>query len=153
MEEHTLTLVTQSMENTPKQDLLSKYGGKSFAPLQPPTGQNEAAEKTEYEGLTEYTRAGRNNRFRIIDASGTSYGFGYAHLVGWVFTPPAMLTLNTSTHICTIEGKGLAEIDRALLDEKVKELRAYNPTFHTLQEDTKTVIEKLEFVSRFDANT
>lgn len=140
------------MENTSKQDLISKYGGKSFAPLQPPTGQNEAAEKTEYEGLTEYTRAGRNNRFRVVDSNGTSYGFGYAHLVGWMFTPPAMLTLNTSTHICTIEGRGLEEIDRALLDEKVKELRAYNPAFHTLKEDTKTVIEKLEFVSRFDTN-
>jgi hypothetical protein len=152
MEKHALNIQNNSMENTPKQDLLSKYGGKNFAPLQPPMGQNEATEKTEYEGLTEYTRAGRNNRFRVIDKEGTSYGFGYAYLVEWVFTPPAMLTFNTSTHICTIEGRGLEEIDRALLDEKVKELRAYNPLKHTLSEDTKTVIEKLEFASRFDAN-
>lgn len=151
MEEHTITLI---MENKPKQDVISRYaGGKPFAPLQPPTGKSEPAEKTEYEGLTEYTRAGRNNRFRVVDFNGTSYGFGYAYLVGWVFTPPAMLTLNTSTHICTIEGRGLEEIDRALLDEKVKELRAYYPALHTLKEDTKTVIEKMEFVSRFEANT
>jgi hypothetical protein len=136
------------MENKPKEDLIGKYSGKSFAPLQPPTGQNEGAEKTEYEGLTEYTRAGRNNRFRIIDASGTSYGFGYAHLVSWIFTPPAMLTLNTSTHICTLEGKGLEEIDRALLDEKVKDLKVYNPQKHTLKEGVKVVIEKIAFVSQ-----
>jgi hypothetical protein len=141
----------EDMENKPKEDLISKYAaGKPYPPLTPPTAKNEDSEKTEYEGLTEYTRAGRNNRFRIIDANGTSYGCGYAYLVSWIFTPPAMLTLNTSTHICTIEGQGLEEIDRALLDEKVKELRAYNPALHTLKEGIKTIIEKLEFVSRTD---
>lgn len=138
------------MENAPKEDLIAKYSSKAFAPLQPPTGQNEPTEKPEYEGLTLYTKAGRNNRFRIVDASGTSYGCGYAYLIGWVFTPPSMLTLNTSTHICTIEGRGLEAIERALLDEKMKELRAYNPKTHALSENTKTVIEKLDFISRIE---
>jgi hypothetical protein len=139
------------MENTPKEDLIAKYSGsRTFAPLQPPTPKNETTEKIEYGGLIEYTGAKRNNRFRVIDKNGTSYGCGYAYLIGWVFTPPAMLTINTSTHICTLEGRGLEEIDRALLDEKVKELREYNPLKHTLSEDTKTVIEKLEFISRFE---
>jgi hypothetical protein len=140
------------MENSPKKDLIGKYTGKPFAPLEAPTAQNEAVPKTEYEGLTEYTRAGRNNRFRIIDAHGTSYGCGYAYLVSWIFNPPSMLTLNTSSHIWTMEGRGLEELDRALLDEKVKEIRVYNPAFHTLKEGAKTIIEKLDCVSRFDAN-
>ena len=54
------------MENAPKEDLIAKYSSKAFAPLQPPTGQNEPTEKPEYEGLTLYTKAGRNNRFRIV---------------------------------------------------------------------------------------
>jgi hypothetical protein len=140
------------MENTSKEDLIAKYSGskKVFAPLQPPAPQNEPTEKNEYQAFFRHDKAGRNNRFRIIDKNGTSYGCGYAYLIGWVFTPPAMLTINTSTHICTIEGRGLEEIDRALLDEKVKELREYNPLKHTLSDDTKTVIEKLDFVSRFE---
>lgn len=138
------------MENTPKEDLIGKYSGKTFAPLQPPTLQTPPTEKADYEGLTTHSKAGRSNRFRIIDKEGTSYGCGYAYLIGWVFTPPSMLTINTSTHICTIEGRGLEEIERALMDEKVKDLRAYNPLIHTLLEGTKTVIEKLDFLSRAD---
>lgn len=138
------------MENTPKEDLIGKYSGKTFAPLQPPVPQTPPTEKAEYEGLTQYNKAGRNNRFRIIDKEGTSYGCGYAYLIGWVFTPPSMLTINTSTHICTIEGRGLEDIERALLDERVKDLRAYNPKLHTLLEDAKVVIEKLDFMSRSD---
>lgn len=138
------------MENTPKEDLIAKYsGGKPYAPLQPPVPQTPPTEKVDYEGLTLHSK-GRSNRFRIIDKEGTSYGCGYAYLIGWVFTPPSMLTINTSTHICTIEGRGLEEIDRALLEERVKDLRAYNPKLHTLLEDTKVVIENLDFLSRAD---
>ena len=106
------------MENTTKEDLIAKYSGvKPYAPLQHPAPQTPPTEKVEYEGLTLHSK-GRSNRFRIIDKEGTSYGCGYAYLIGWVFTPPSMLTINTSTHICTIEGRGLEEIDRALLEER-----------------------------------
>lgn len=152
MEEHTLTLIENPpMENQqPKQDLLNKYGGKTFAPLKPPAGQNEPSEKQEYQALIEYTRAGRNNRFRIVTRNGDSLGFAYAFLIGWVFSPPNLLTLNTTTHTLAIQGRGLEEIDRALLDEKLKELREYAPQTHTLSGDEKIVIERLEVVSRFE---
>jgi hypothetical protein len=141
------------MENAKqKEDLLNKYSGKTFAPLQPPVAQNEPTEKTEYEGIIE-GKAGRNNRFKIVDINGDSYGFGYAYLIGWVFTPPSMLTINTSTHICTIEGRGLEAIERALIDEKVRELRAYNPKTHTLTGEEKAVIERLEIINRFEPNS
>lgn len=139
-----------AMENEqPKKDLIAKYGGKPYQPLQSPEAQKNAEEK-EYAGLVEYSRSGRNPRFRIVDRKGNSYGSGYAHLMGWLFTPPDVLTIQTTTHIFTLEGKGLAEIERALMDEKVKELREYNPKEHTLPEDIKTVIEKIEVVNRFE---
>jgi hypothetical protein len=137
------------MENEQKEDLIGKYSGKPFQPLQAPASQ-QAAEAVDYEGLVEYGRSGRNPRFRIIDGKGNSYGSGFAHLMGWLFTPPDVLTLQTTTHIFTIEGKGLAEIERALMDEKIKELREYNPTIHRLPEEPKTIIEKIEVVSRFE---
>jgi hypothetical protein len=136
-------------EQSKKEDLIGKYTGKPYQPLQPPAAQ-QAAEAVPYEGLVEYSRSGRNPRFRIIDDKGNSYGSGYAHLMGWLFTPPDVLAIHTTTHIFTIEGKGLAEIERALMDEKIKELREYNPAIHTLPEAPKTIIEKIEVASRFE---
>lgn len=141
----------RTMENEqPKEDLIAKYSGKPFQPLQAPTAQQAVQELVEYEGMVEYGRSGRNPRFRIIDGKGHSYGSGYAHLMGWLFTPPDVLTIHTTTHIFTIEGKGLVEIERALMDEKIKELREYNPKTHTMPEEPKTVIEKIEVVNRFE---
>lgn len=137
------------MENEQKEDLIGKYSGKPYQLLQALTVQ-QAVQIVEYEGLVEYSRSGRNPRFRIIDGKGNSYGSGYAHLIGWLFTPPDVLTIHTTTHIFTIEGKGLAEIERALMDEKIKELREYNPGTHTLPEEPKTIIEKIEVASRFE---
>ena len=38
------------MENTePKEDLIAKYGGKTFAPLAPPTEKSQPIEKAEYQ--------------------------------------------------------------------------------------------------------
>jgi hypothetical protein len=134
-----------------KEDLISKYGGKPYAPLKAPVPQSEASEaKGEYKALVESGRAGRNTRFRIVDRNGNSYGSGYAHLMGWLFTPPDVLTINTTTHIFTIEGQGLEEIERALMDEKIRELREYNAKTHTLTGEEKTVIEKLEIINRFE---
>jgi len=141
----------EEMENEqPKEDLIAKYSGKPFQPLQAPAAQ-QAAQLLEYEGMVEYGRSGRNPRFRIIDGKGNSYGSGYAHLMGWLFTPPDVLTIHTTTHIFTFQGKGLAEIERALMDEKIKELREYNPGTHTMPEEPKTIIEKLEVVNRFES--
>jgi hypothetical protein len=134
-----------------KEDLINKYSGKPYAPLKPPVLRSEASEaKNEYKALVEAGRVGRNTRFRIIDRKGNSYGCGYAHLMGWLFTPPDVLTINTTTHIFTIEGRGLEEIERALMDEKIKDLREYNSQIHTLTGEEKTVIEKLEIVNRFE---
>ena len=137
-------------EQQPKKDLIAKYGGKPYQPLQSPEAQ-KSAEEEEYAGLVEYSRSGRNPRFRIVDRKGNSYGSGYAHLMGWLFTPPDILVINTTTHIFTIEGRGLEEIERSLMDEKIRELREYNPLTHKLTGDEKTVIERLEVVNRFEA--
>jgi hypothetical protein len=134
----------------PKEDLLNKYSGKTFAPLQPPMAQNDGTELAEYQALVEGGRAGRNTRFRIIDRKGVSHGCGYAYLIGWIFNPPDVLTLNTTTHTFTFEGRGLEEIERCLMDEKIKELREYNPKTHTLTGEEKTVIQKLEIINRFE---
>lgn len=134
----------EEMENTePKEDLIAKYSGKPFAPLVPPTAQNEPVEKAEYQALIEHNNR-RSARFRIVDLRGVTYGSGYGFLMGWLFTPPSLLTLYTSSHIFTFEGRGLEAIERALMDEKVKELRVYNPDTHTLLDDTKTVLTSLE---------
>ena len=130
------------MENTPKEDLIAKYNSKPFAPLVPPTEQNEPIEKADYQALVETSR--RSARFRIVDYKGASYGSGYGYLMGWLLTPPNLLTLYTTTNIFTFEGKGLEAIERALMDEKVKELRVYNPETHTLLEGTKTIIESMD---------
>lgn len=137
-------------EQSSKAEIIGKYsGGKPFAPLKPPA-EKGLREILDYQALVENTRAGRVARFRIIDAKGNSHGSGYAYLMGWLFTPPDVLTINTTTHIFTIEGRGLEEIERALMDEKMKELREYNPATHRLSGDEKTVIERLEVVNRFE---
>lgn len=139
------------MENEqPKQDLIAKYSSKPFAPLQPPTPQNGNKELEAYQALVEGGRAGRNTRFRIIDRKGVSHGCGYAYLIGWIFNPPDVLTLNTTTHTFTFEGRGLEEIERCLMDEKIKELREYNSQTHALTGEEKTVIMKLEIINRFE---
>ena len=133
-----------------KEDLIGKYSGKQpFSPLKPPVPQNEVSELTEYKAMVEHNK-GRNPHFRIIDCHGNVHGCGYAHLMGWLFTPPDILTINTTTHIFTLEGRGLDFIERGLMDDKIKELREYNPKTHTLDEEVKTVIERLEIVSRFE---
>lgn len=137
-------------EQSAKEDLIGKYTGKPFAPLKPPAVK-EGTEKEEYRALTENTRPGRMVRFRIIDAKGISYGSGYAHLLGWLFTPPDLLVLQTTTHIFTIEGRGLEEIERSLMDEKMRELREFNSQTHLLAEDEKVVIERLDVASRFES--
>lgn len=152
MENYPLNLIeNQAMENQqPRQDLLCKYGGKNFPPLQPPAGENEPTEKQECQALTEYTKMGRNNRFRVVTRNGDSLGFAYAFLIGWIFSPPNLLTLTKTTHTLAIQGKGLEEIDRALLDEKVKELREHAPQTHSLSGDEKIVTGRLEVVTRFE---
>ncbi|MBL7814749.1 MAG: hypothetical protein JNL70_07060 [Saprospiraceae bacterium] len=129
------------MENTPKEDLIAKYGGKKYAPLESPTA-NKTAEKEDYKAMSEHAR--RSSRFRIVDAKGSAYGSGYAYLLGWHYTPPNLLSLFTSSHIFHFEGRGLEAIERALLDEKVRELRVYSPERHLLSEDTETILESLE---------
>lgn len=137
----------------PKKDLLNKYSGKVFAPLQPPILSKEGSELIEYRALLEYGSTKRSTRFRIIDSKGVSHGCGYAFLIGWIFNPPDVLTINTTTHSFTLEGRGLAEIERLLMDEKIKELCEYNPKTHVLTGEEKTVIERLEIINRFEPNS
>lgn len=142
------------MENTQtkRADVLEKFSGSApFAPLKPPRSE-KSTETAEYQALVENTRPGRMARFRIVDAKGNSYGSGYAYLMGWLYTPPDILVINTTTHIFTLEGQGLEEIERALMDEKVRELREYNPLTHKLTGIERTVLERLEVQNRFEAN-
>ncbi len=128
-----------------KNNLLENYGGEPYPPLQK-IEQSAPSVKVEadYKAMIEIKRGNRTPRFKIVDAKGVSYGCSYSHLLDWVFTPPSLLTINTTTRIFTIEGKHLEHIERLLLDERIKELHVYNPERHIVPEEGKTVIEILE---------
>lgn len=134
-------------DNPQKGILLEKYGGKTFPPLKRPDPVRKAP--GEYQALVEQ-RQGRTVRFKIVDRSEISYGSGYAFLLGWLFTPPDLLTIQTTTHSFTLEGRNLERIERALMDEKMRELYEYNPERHQPPGEDDIIIEKLEIKSRFE---
>lgn len=132
-----------------KTNLLSKYSGKPYPQLE----KKQAPElvKTEAEGyqaVIELKRGSRSPRFKIVDGKGISYGCSYAHLLDWVFQPPTLLTLNTATRIFNIEGKNLEIIERLLMEERVKELREFNPRLHSKPDEEMAIIEKIEIASQ-----
>lgn len=133
-----------------RENLLEKYGGKPYPPLQRPGSVKKAP--GEYQALVEQ-RQGRTARFKIVDRNEISHGSGYAYLLGWLYTPPDILCIQTTTHIITLEGKNLERIERALMDEKMRELYEYNPEIHNPPGDDAAIIEKLEIKSRFEGNS
>lgn len=131
-----------------KKDLLEKYTRQPYPALVKPTAPAPELDEGEYKGLVKHIqKSGHNPRFRIIDRNGNSYGCGYSYLLGWLYTPPDTLTIQTTTHLFTLTGKSLKHIEDALMDEDMKELREFNPTKDTLPADGETVIEKLTIKS------
>jgi hypothetical protein len=43
----------------------------------------------------------------------------------WFYTPLETLSIQTTTHVFTLTGKGMEKIEQSLLREKVKELREF----------------------------
>lgn len=140
------------MEENKKEDLITKYSRKPYAQLARPIA-TESKEKSTYQALVENPRPSRISRFKIVDGKGISYGCGYSYLIGWLFTPPDILTIHTTTHTFTIHGKGLDEIERSLMDEKLKELHQFNEQKHILTQDEKIKIELIKVADRFQENT
>ena len=134
-----------------KQDILKKYTGKAYPPLQK-TEQQQTTQlvkaDTDYEAIKEVKRGNRSPRFKIVDANGVSYGCSYAHLIDWVYMPPTLLTVNTASRIFTIEGKNLEKIERLLMDERIKELHTFDEKKHQKPDDEMTIIEQLTIVEQ-----
>ncbi len=132
-----------------KKDLLEKYKGKPYPPLEK-TEQSPQLVKADkdYKAVEEVKRGNRSPRFKIVDVDGVSYGCSYSHLLDWIYKPPTLLTLNTATRIFTIEGKKLEEIERLLMDERIKALNTFNPKKHKRPEGEETIIEKLEITEQ-----
>lgn len=136
-----------------KKDLLEKYTRQPYPALVKPTAPAPEPQEGEYKGLVKHIqKSGHNPRFRIIDRNGNIYGCGYAYLLGWFYTPPDTLTIQTTTHVFTLTGKSLKSIEEALLDEDMRELREYNPAKHTMPADGEPVIEKLTINSPWTEN-
>lgn len=125
-----------------KKDNLSKYGGKVYPPLEK-TPPQLIKEKSEYHAFEEY-KSRKSSRFRIVDADGKSYGYSYAHLIDWVFDPPTLLVITTSSRIFTIKGKNLGRIEQLLMEDKIKELCAFIDKKHKPPAVNKAIIETIE---------
>ena len=106
-----------------------------------------------YEAMIE-SRGKKNARFHIITAGGHIIGAGYAYLLGWHYTPPDTLAIYTTTHQFLLRGEGMDIIERALLREKVLQLREYNPEKDSLAsghaDKPKPMIRKIKILSAFD---
>lgn len=128
-----------------KKDVLKDYQSKAYPPLEKPEADPKLVKAKEaYQAVVEMKGANRTPRFRIIDEKGVSYGCSYAHLLDWIFTPPALLTLNTATRIFTFRGKHLEQVERLLVEERIKELHTFNINRHTAPQEDETVIEEVE---------
>ncbi|GAB2517075.1 hypothetical protein [Spirosoma aerophilum] len=116
-----------------KDEILKKYTRQAYPALVKPAPNSEPNETEEnedgqYRALVQHMeKRGNAPRFRIIDRRGHIYGCGYAYLLGWFYTPPETLSIQTTTHVFTLTGKGLEKIEQSLLREKVKELREFHP--------------------------
>lgn len=128
-----------------KKDVLGKYQGKDYPPLEKPTQQTPqlVQKELEYNAFQEF-KGRKMPRFRIIDTDGKSYGCAYAHLIDWVFEPPTLLTITTSTRIFTIQGKNLGRIEQLLMEDKIKELHAFDERKYKAPASNKPIIEEIE---------
>jgi len=135
-----LTEINQIGMKDKKNVNLNQYSKKEYPPLE--ELPKLVKEQKDYKAIEEYKR-GKFSRFKIIDATGESYGCSYSHLVEWVYTPPSLISITLSTRIFTIEGQRISEIDRLLVEEKVKELHVFNETKHKKPPQGQTIIQKL----------
>lgn len=130
--------------NDKNENPLGQYEEK---PPYPPLSSKEQMPKLvktleEYKAFEPFGNR-RAARFRIVDSDGKSYGCSYAHLLDWMFDPPALLTITTTTRIFTFKGMNLRAIEKALMDEKIKEIFVYNATIHKEPVKGKPIIEEL----------
>lgn len=128
-----------------KKDVLGKYQSKEYPPLEKPVKQTPQLikEKSAYNAFEEF-KSRKSPRFRIVDADGKSYGCSYAHLIDWVFSPPTLLVITTSSRIFTIKGKNLGRIEQLLTEDKIKELHVFKESKHNPPADNKPLIEEIE---------
>lgn len=132
-----------------KDSLINKYQGKKYPPLQPPSqatpGVPQLVTKKDYRGVVESNRSNRSRRFKIATAEGKSYLCGYAHLIETILNKGGVMTLSTSSRIFTLTGKNLEEVERLLMEEKLREIHEFTDEFYHEPSDKKAVfIEKLE---------
>jgi len=137
-----------------KNEILKKYTRQSYPALVKPAPNAEPDEPDDneepgYHALVLHKEK-RAPRFRIIDRRGHIYGCGYAYLLGWFYTPPETLSIQTTTHVFTLTGKGLEKIEQSLLREKVKELREFHPGHDQKPESGQPIITNLTISSPFD---
>jgi hypothetical protein len=139
-----------------KEDLLNRYARPRYGaptkpkqPEQPLPEDADAPEDGSYRALIQYRGRKGSARFRIVDRRGVSYGCGYAYMLGWLFTPPDTLSIQTTTHLFTIGGTGLHLIENALLREMVMELREFNPGQDTAPPEGQPLITHLAIMDRF----
>ena len=127
-----------------KKDVLGKYQNKEYPPLEKPVKQPPQLikEKSAYNAFEEF-KSRKSPRFRIVDADGKSYGCSYAHLIDWVFDPPTLLIITTSSRIFTIKGKNLGRIEQLLTEDKIKELFVFDAGRYKQPANNKSIIEEL----------
>lgn len=144
------------MDTSDKNEILSKYTRQTFPTLvKPAPGQanesdeQEQAEEPGYRALIEHReKKGAVARFRIVDRNGQSYGCGYAYLLGWLYIPPDTLTLYTTTQNFVLSGKNLHRVEDALMRERVKQLREFNPDQDAMPVDGEPIITHLDVTVR-----
>lgn len=136
--------------------LVEKYARPRFDPptkakpveREPADDADEPADGS-YRALIKYRGRKTSPRFRIVDRLGVSYGCGYAFTLGWLYTPPDTLSIQTTTHLFTIGGTNLHLIENALIREMVLELREFNPGHDVAPPDGEPLITHLDVVDRF----
>lgn len=134
--------------------ILERFTRQPYPALVKPTAEpdeTEEADDGQYRALVQHMeKRGNAPRFHIIDRRGHIYGCGYAYLLGWFYTPPETLSIQTTTHVFTLTGRGLKIIERSLLREKVKELREFHPDQDQEPEPGQPMITHLAISSPFD---
>ncbi|OZI05529.1 hypothetical protein BWI93_25015 [Siphonobacter sp. BAB-5385] len=122
--------------------------------LQPATqasGQDDE-DTGSYQALLQYRGKGKNPRFRAIDREGRIYGFGYAYVIGWKYTPPDTLSIYTTAQMIVLTGRHLEKVEQALLKESVKQLREFDPKANMpLPPSDEPLIQKMTVQSQFPA--
>lgn len=128
-----------------KENLIEQFKSKNpYPPLGDKPQLVKAGEKQYYEGAVESNRGNRSRRFRIVEAGGKTYLCGYAYLIE-VIREGSMMTLVTTTRIYSLTGRNLEEVERLIMEEKLKELHEFSESAHVPPENQDAVfIKKIE---------